>query len=670
MQKFREQIKIWQSNDYIKTLALSGNSLVVKLNENKRSIEEAMETYKDVERSSKLKTFSNQSILLSAIDQQNSLNRDSDDDDDSDNDFDFETLEEYLSEIDDDEELIHTLPVEYIDQIKFIKLIVTQLNQQTQKFNSEFEKLLNKKLRKNNLSIIEAKKEKINQLQHQHKFYIKRLLKIIKLIKNLRFNEMNLLTLIKDDLLNYVETNESYDQNLFDDIINSVSVDDSYSEFNDSEVTKVLDNTTENDISMILTTTNPSSTTNIIRTPISLSNITNESPDLKLDTATPSRHNNGHSNGFLKDINISTNNIIDNSNITTPIEFNNHVLNKSIQSSPILSSPETENSAIIKSLKPASTPSKPVGNLQWSTAAAVGIPEPSHDQQTFDFNTNNELRNSNSNGNGHKESLNSTPTRNLSTKFQNQPDVSDQNYSYTEVLKNSSLSPIEISLFSDLNLVKIPPGIQDLIISFTAKRNNSDSNKLIYDSKTYNPFVTPIRKPYLPAQVQPSLLKPSNFKPLLQSFKLQSCWNRIRANNEFDQIVLEIESLSNQTNLDNILIANELCLVLFYGYYYGLTPVENFIAESCLFKLGWKPYKFKADGSTILHSQGISSSEQNNNSFLYWLKQIKLISSEQDQLIEFGDYHVFDLSTWEFHIKYGFKFDYKYCQIEQSKSCC
>lgn len=609
-----------------------------------------METYKDVERSSKLKTFSNQSILLSAIDQQNSMNRDSGDEEDSDN-YEGTDLEEFLSEIEEDE-LEDQLPMEYIDSIKFIKDIINQLNKQTQKFNHEYEKLCNKKVRKNNLNIIESKKEKINQTLSQHKFYIKRLLKIIKLLKNLKFNEINLFNLIKDDLVKYVDNNDNYDASLFDDIMNSLSIDDNYSELNDSEIY----HTARDD----LTT---SGTSNPISLSIQSNILNNHSDPIRIQSDTThspahSRQANGNSH---KDITFNNSNNI-NSN---PIDFTNNGFHKSITSSPIPSSPETESSAIIKSLKPASTPSKPVGNLKWSTAAAAGISEPSQDETSTVSSEPDVV-------NGPKELLMTPPPTAASNTLPSQPNVNDPHYSYVEVLKNSSLSPIEVNLFSDLSLVKLPPGIQDLIISFTAKRNNCENNKLIYDSNNYNQFVTPIRKPYLPQQVQPSLLKPTNFKQPVQLFKLQSYWNKIRANNQFDQFLLEIESLLlNPANIENISIANELSLVLFYGYYYGLTPVENLVAESCLFQLGWKPYKTKADASTLLHSQMTSIIEQNNNSFLYWFKQIKSISSSNEDpnnSVEFGDYHVFDLSSWEFYIKYGFKFEHKYCQTEPSKA--
>ena len=635
LQKFREQIKIWQSNDYIKTLALSGNSLCNKLTENKRSIEEAMETYKDVERSSKLKTFSNQSILLSTIDQQNSLNRDSDyDEDDSDNLEDLD-IEELLSET-EEEDLEEHLPLEYIESIKYIKEIINKLNNQTQKLNHEFEKLSQKKLRKNNLGTIEAKKEKITATLNHHKFYIKKLLKIIKFMKNSKLTEINLFVLIKDDLNKYVETNDNYDANLFDDIFNSVTAEEDYSEMNDSEIYSTPSKSSRDELTSLVTSSNGI-----------LNNNSDKQNNITSHTLNTNSYINNHTNNNI--------NHYKNGHSNTSLDVLNGSFEKSFSSSIMTTDPGSP--AILKSLKPASTPSKPVGNLKWSTAAAAGISdtaERSSASQTPEPS-------------GSPKQIIPSPSKSVPI---NKPDINDPNYAYVELLKKSSLALVEINLFSDLNLLKVPPGIQDLVLSFAAKRNSTDDCKLIYDSETYNQFVTPIRKPYLPQPVQPLLSTPSSFKPPLQLFKLQSYWNRIRANNQFGQFLTEIENLNNTTTVDNSAIVNELTLVFFYGYHYGLTPIENLIAESCLFKLGWKPYKTKVDGTSALDNQSTLLIDQTNNTFLFWFKRMKLISAptlEDQTNIEIGDYQVFDLSAWEIHVKYGFKFDYHLCQLEPSK---
>ncbi|KAM9921668.1 hypothetical protein OXX80_012104, partial [Metschnikowia pulcherrima] len=62
LQKFRDQIKTWQGNDSLEATIASS-----KLQEHRRLVEEAMECYKEVEKNSKMKSFSNQSIMLASL---------------------------------------------------------------------------------------------------------------------------------------------------------------------------------------------------------------------------------------------------------------------------------------------------------------------------------------------------------------------------------------------------------------------------------------------------------------------------------------------------------------------------------------------------------------------------------------------------------------------------
>lgn len=144
-----------------------------------------------------------------------------------------------------------------------------------------------------------------------------------------------------------------------------------------------------------------------------------------------------------------------------------------------------------------------------------------------------------------------------------------------------------------MDLVRAPPGIQDLVISFASKRNNEEF-KILIDSTEFNQFTSPIYKPYLPKSVQPnyySQFTNFSFKHPTQLSKFQSHWNKIRAYYGFKSLTDEIKNLSPRDISESSALVTELTFVLFYGYYYGLTPAENLIAESCLFEIGWKPYK-------------------------------------------------------------------------------
>lgn len=626
LQKFREQIKIWQLNDVIKTLSLSSTTLSNKLNDNKKLIEEAMEVYKDVERSSKLKTFSNQSIMMAA-----NMDKGDDDDDDDDSedydDFDFDDSDD--EEHDDDESL--ELSTESRESLNLLKSLLSDITQQSKKLDHEFGKLSQKKLRKNNLAIIESKKEKIKATKDQNKFHTKKLMKLIRLLKANNLIDINLIRILHEDIKNYLESNNEVnfenDTTLYDDIFNLITGDEhDYSMHEDSEILSTPKKTVT-EVSNILPNGNG-----------------------KASTST-----------------------------STHISSYSHPINISIPSSPIprrTASPEMASPAIIKVLKPASTPSKPLGGLKWSMAAAAGIPEVKESPIVRSKTPEVPI-------------LESIPVETTEVPIRAEIPISkptvqtnDLNYKYVEVLKNSQLSNTELNLFSDLNLVKLPPGIQDLIISFTSKRNNSHDFSLLYDSKEYNQFVTPINKPYLPSVIQSSYnhFNTNQFKPPLQLFKLQSYWNRIRANNQIEQFVGEIKSLTAQNNAENSPAINELTLVLFYGFYYGLTPVENLIAESCLFQLGWKPYRNKVEGTVPSQpigtpsstSQAIRNAETSTKAgnYFYWFRRIKLLSTSQEEpaTFEFGDYQVFDLSFWEIFAQHGFKFEYNLCQIEPSNS--
>lgn len=608
LQKFREQIKIWQQNDTIKTLALNLNALTSKLTENKRLIEEAMEVYKDVERTSKLKTFSNQSILMATMDK---LAAD-DDDSGSDSDSDIFLNEEDLDAFDDEDEMedYNHLSPEAIEVVKFLFEFLGQVNEQSKKLDSEFEKLSHKKLRKNNLSVIESKKEKIKSTKSSNKFHSKKIMKLVKYIKLNKIPDLALIWLIKDDLNNYLELNSDanyeFDLGLYDDIFNLV-VSDNYIEIPEVELApEVL-------------TTDP----------------------------------------------------------VIPIALKLPIPDSPVRQQP---SPELVSPAIIKVLKPASTPSKPVGGLKWSAAAAVGLPDhtsipvsltpvsltpaltPVPSIPAKSESPENRLANESlSPGSLSHETqpslservIKSKPKVNVPIEDIKSINLRDSNSKFVEILQKSSLSNIELNVFSDMNMYKLPPGIQDLVLSYSSKKNTSEELSLLFDSNIYNPYSTPIHKPYLPPQILfPN--KKTGFKTPLQYVKLQSYWNKIRAINQFEQLAEEIETM--QKSNQQLEIINELTSVFFFGFYHGLTPIENLIAESFLFQLGWKPYGNRT-------ADPIKSSN-----FLYWFKCVKLNSTSEDRLSEFGDYQVFDLSVWEFFVKLGFNFEYDLSQTSLSRT--
>ncbi|KAK6204420.1 Not1 N-terminal domain, CCR4-Not complex component-domain-containing protein [Scheffersomyces amazonensis] len=624
LQKFREQIKIWQSNDVIKTLGLSSTALSNKLNDNKKLIEEAMEVYKDVERSSKLKTFSNQSILMASKENHNNSFRD-DDDDDDDEDSEDESFDEFDSNDEDDED--EDLRPESQEIVSFLKDSVLQLSNQTKKLNNEFDKLSQKKLRKNNLSTIESKKEKIQSTIEANKFHSKKLLKIIKLIRANKLTDVNVCWVIKNDLEKFIESgeNDEFDEGLYDDIFNSVTAEEEdFVDYTDNNTqTNANDaNTNENDI---------------LATPVKPEREENHT-----------NHFNGPSQPEIKSKVSSTTN-----SLTSPLPKK-------------VVSPELASPAIVRNLKPAPTPSKPVGTMKWSAAAVAGLadhssssssksPEPSGVSSNGTSITSIEEeqeQEKQSKQEHHRESqqTDSQPKVYYEDHVIQQQQREDSN-KYSTILRESGFSNVELNLFSDMKLVTLPPGMQDLVVSFTSKRNKSDDFKLLVDEKEYNQYTIPITKPFLPENI-------NNFP--VQFLKLQAGWNKIRGQYEFNNVVNEIKELFASNNANAIPRINELTNVLFYGFYYGITPVENLIAEESLFNLGWKPYRLQEAGQNPLISNNLKS-----NNYFFWVRKINSLPSN-DSNFEFGDFQVFNLTTWEIFVKNNYKLETRLLQVSPS----
>lgn len=633
LQKFRDQIKTWQLNDSIEAAIAPS-----KLQEHRKLVEEAMECYKDVEKSSKMKSYSNQSIMLAALE---------------------------LEEID--------LSPEAEEAVTFLETSIEELEDQCEKLEGEYEKISQKKIRKNNLTMIEERKQEIEGFSNRNKFHIEKMEMVIDFLKKDKISP-DAVFAIQEDITFYLESNQEPDfiddDTLYDELIKEASKSSNNDNIND-------ENSQNDDIS-------------------------------------------------FQDQSFSNKEDVDEVNVSTPIKKSADQLPTSSLHSrsdnspqahpetsstpqkaplPIPSTPELSSPAIIKSLKPATTPSKPVGNLKWAVAAAGSAPstsngigkngemdiKPIKEEPVFIQSQNSRVP---SNKSPFESQLQSQilpeptnhPEPQLESHFSVEKKSNDPNYKFVEVLQNSSVSNTELELFSDLNLIKLPPGIQDLAISFTATRKvSTNDSKILINTNAYNPYITPIQKPFLPLAIQatfnhhlPNITQEQRIKAPLHLLKFQSYWNRIRAENQFDQFVKEIQLLSAQNNADNVPVINELTMVLFYGYYYGFTPIENLIAESCLFKLNWKPYGSRSEIQNNLRGTNQIQDKSpfdkmlfESKHYYYWFKCVRNTPTPQvdaNEYVEHGDYQVFDLITWETYIKYGYRLELNLCQLEPSKT--
>lgn len=595
LQKFRDQIKNWQGND-----SLEATIAPLKLQEHRRLVEEAMECYKEVEKNSKMKSFSNQSIMLASLD-----NGD------------------------------HELTPEVEEAIEFLNSSIEELGEQNERLEEEYEKLSHKKVRKNNQLAIEESKQELENFRSRNEFHMEKMESVINYLKSNKI-AVELVWAIKEELTFYVESNQEPDfvddETVYDELIrearenhenNTVvsngddTVDLSLTngheaDFSSSEIMSDLNSHTS---SVPRATTSSASPAPLPAVPEVSSKVTNNV------TSTPK------GKGGKEEI-------------------------------------DSSSPAFITTLKPASTPSKPVGALKWSLAAAGAQSSDSASKLASPERVESKVepvkehkeaatapaQNKLANDGAHKdESSTSLELLSLLTK-------NDEYSPYLEVLKSSKLSGRELEVFSDLNLLRAPAGIQEFVVSFAAANIAEEGTKLLQKPEPYVESADVIRKPYLPGGLY-GRGGHESFKPPLFLSKLQSYWNRIRAGNRFDEFVKKIQLLEEQKSPENAPMANELTLVLFYGHYYGYLPLENIIAEAQLHKLGWTPYGLSGDAD---------ASSEPPKQFQYWFKRMS--TSENSLNSEFGDFQVFDLSSWDIYIKYGFKFDHRLSRNAPSRS--
>lgn len=663
LQKNRELIKNWQLNDTVEVVVTRN-----KLQEYRKMVEEAMEKYKEVEKSSKMKSFSNQSIMLASLEESQNLSK------------------------------------EAIEVIGFIEESIEEVSTQIETLELEYDKLSGKKIKKN--SSVESERQEIENFLNIDKFHLERFEKIIEYIKQKQIDP-NLVLKIKDDITFYLESNQEPDfiddETLYDEIVQQAESNYKYTPDEGGFIVEEAIDPNANG-------TSGHETQNVSLSKQPSTTFSSHPPP---PSATEKSKSKSPSPGGLpkKQLDI---------NITTPVKTKLGI------STPDMTSPE-----IIQKLKPASTPAKVSGEVAWSSAVGVaaavsGAPSSSEsDKATLATNDSHKAAtDSNSLLNGAPEdvvkgngdllniipSTSSTTATGISQDSTKTDIISNDHplYNYIQVLDKSGLNDSELKLFSNTDLIKVPPGIQNFIMSFTSSRkikkedggdNMQTMGKLLFNSTLPNSLSTSIRKPYLPKTVQnafyqynPDLATNTEHKlkndeisngisgvntgasisynkPPLHLMNYQSFWNKLRAEDSFNSFTTNIKGLIDQqhqltqsgaaTNFD---VINELVLVFFYGFFYGVTPLENLIAETKLFELGWKPYGIKANtqSNKLTNDEGVTSASivegLNPDRYYYWFRNINPTADSQDQ-IEFGDYQVFDLSSWEIHPKYGFRFD-------------
>lgn len=561
LQKFRDQIKSWQGNDSLEVAITSQ-----KLQEHRRLVEEAMECYKEVEKNSKMKSFSNQSIMLASLDNGG-----------------------------------HDLSAEAQECLSFLIETVEKLNEENEALEEEYERVLATKVRKNNMAAIGERKQELESFKQSNEFHIEKIEAIIGFLKSSKVSAASVLA-IQDDLSFYLESYQEPDfiddESLYDDLIKEAK--------ENSENNVVVNGHDESFEASILLGLEETESTSVVDTE------QGEASQKKLEqssSSSPAPH------------------------VEVPVK----VAPKQLPPK------EDTSSAFITTLKPAAAPSKPLGTLKWSAAAAGAgaIQAPTEEVKQSPKLVVSTAPSKVVEKAKPEESSASSELLSLLTK-------NDEHLPYFEVLKNSQLPPAEMEVLSDLNLLRAPVGIQDFVLSFVAANKIDSTAKLLRKGHEQNQLYE-FNKPFLPdafrAESSESLVK----TPLFLS-KLQSYWNWIRANNQFNRFFSDLEQSEMHNKPDGVSLVNELTMVLFYGYYYGKLPLEHIIAESFLYKLGWVPFGQPTAGQP--------GNMQQPRTFMHWLKK------QGDS----STFKVFDVMSWEIYVRHGFDFDATWSRPQPARS--
>lgn len=166
LQKLREQIKVWQTQNEVKDKD--------KLLDYRRLVETAMEKYKVVEKGSKVKAYSNMSLKQGA-------------------------------DLDPEEK-------EKLDTINFLQESIDDIERQYQTAEVEIEKLTGKKSKKNS-SANESKRDELKELQSTYRWHQQQLELALRLLENDELQVSDILE-IKEDLIYFLQSNR--DPNFID----------------------------------------------------------------------------------------------------------------------------------------------------------------------------------------------------------------------------------------------------------------------------------------------------------------------------------------------------------------------------------------------------------------------------------------------------------------------
>ncbi|GMF00425.1 unnamed protein product [[Candida] boidinii] len=181
LQRFREQVKTWQATNEVKDKE--------KLNENRRLVEHAMELYKLVEKGSKTKAYSDESLM------------------------------NVSQEINPEDK-------EKYEAMEFVRNSLDEIQRQEEVLEVEIDKFTatSKKSKRGNSYANEEKKNELDNFMEMHKWHQEKLEIVLRLLENDILSPEEVLN-IQDDVKYFLEENQDTDFMNDDTIYDDLNLD-------------------------------------------------------------------------------------------------------------------------------------------------------------------------------------------------------------------------------------------------------------------------------------------------------------------------------------------------------------------------------------------------------------------------------------------------------------
>ncbi|ODV98541.1 hypothetical protein PACTADRAFT_184869 [Pachysolen tannophilus NRRL Y-2460] len=616
LQRFREQIKTWQSTNEIKDKA--------RLLENRRLVEHAMEQYKIVEKGSKQKAYSDQSLMNNKP-----------------------------KELDPEEK-------ERIVAGDFLQNSLDEIERQIEALEAEKDKLQvnSKKGKKSGSNADGERKSEVENFLRVDRFHQEKLEKILRLLENDVLHPQQIMD-IKDSIEYFLEANQDPEYYEDDTIYDELNLDasDLVNEVTISLAAAAAEKEEENAVEAGAPTRSKQSSISSPSATKASNGIVSNGGDENVNE--PQHPHPGEQSTTMttstsaSSITSSKLPALGKTPVGRKVSASNAFVSASTITTPVPSA---------TTLKPAPVPVRPAGELSWSEAAAAaaaavaaaggvvaGAAPGTSNSLNGGVHTNHEVSN-NSSIQATPSPLNKTATINApsltppSTSTTNndtapnsstlskvaldktdsesttaistakREETHPQTLSSTiksatlSVSEPQSQSEAEKLVSEDQSLLILPPGLQDIITSFVSVRKGVNREQ----PKSINNITTLLRG-YRNFSPLPDKVVPQP----LESQRAYSAWMEIKSNGTYFESIQAVDDLT-----------------LFFIYYYSILPLEKKIVQSVLFQRNWKLHKSK----------------------IFWLQEISQPAVFQTH--EIGNYKVFDATKWIIQEQPGFQLNY------------